>query len=171
MIYFTSDLHFGHDKILEYCPRPYENTGEMNVGLIERINSVVSDCDTLYILGDIAIGNMSKMQAQELISQIHGKKILIRGNHEKSYDESLFEEVCDYKEITYKNILFVLFHYPIEEWKNRECGSIHLHGHIHSSIRYNEKQKKNNILRYDVGIDANNCYPVSIEDIIRYFDL
>ena len=36
---------------------------------------------------------------------------------------------------------------------------------IHSKGDYNLQQKENGILRYDVGVDANNFCPVSIEYI------
>lgn len=42
---------------------------------------------------------------------------------------------------------------------------LHLHGHIHSKGDYNLQQKSDGILRYDVGVDANEFYPVSIEQV------
>jgi len=46
-----------------------------------------------------------------------------------------------------------------------------LHGHIHSKGDYNLQQKDEGILRYDVGIHANNYYPVLIEQIKDFFEL
>jgi len=62
-------------------------------------------------------------------------------------------------------------HYPLMMWKDMELGTIHLHGHIHSNKDYNQKQKENGLLRYDVGIDANDFKPVSVEEILGFFDL
>ena len=47
-------------------------------------------------------------------------------------------------------------------WPKSRYGSLHLHGHIHSKGDYNIKQRDAGILRYDVGIDANNYQPVSL---------
>ncbi len=41
MIYFTSDLHLGHEKTIEFSNRPFESVNEMNDKLIESINDVV----------------------------------------------------------------------------------------------------------------------------------
>ena len=35
-IWFTSDTHFFHDKIVEYSQRPFASVEEMNEGLIAR---------------------------------------------------------------------------------------------------------------------------------------
>ena len=44
-----------------------------------------------------------------------------------------------------------------------------LHGHQHNHKEYNTKNKQNGILRYDVGVDANDMAPVSAEEIIEFW--
>lgn len=34
--FFTSDTHFGHSAILNYCERPYKCVEDMNNDLIKR---------------------------------------------------------------------------------------------------------------------------------------
>ncbi len=53
MIYFTSDLHLGHEAVIRMQNRPFANADEMNRMLIENYNSVVHKNDTVYLLGDI----------------------------------------------------------------------------------------------------------------------
>ena len=48
-------------------------------------------------------------------------------------------------------------------------GSIDLHGHLHSYKDYNQQQRSNRILRYDALVDANNYYPVLLDDILDFF--
>ena len=72
-------------------------------------------------------------------------------------------------EITYQNTKFVLFHYPILEWNGYGKGAIALHGHQHNHKNYNIENRKAGILRYDVGVDANNMEPVSADEIINFF--
>ena len=52
-----------------------------------------------------------------------------------------------------------------------EHGAIHLHGHEHNSSVYNLQNKKEGIFRYDVGVDANNMAPISIEEILCFLEL
>lgn len=54
-IWFTSDLHLNHSKIIEYCNRPFSNIEEMNEMLINNWNSVVKPKDIVFCLGDIAL--------------------------------------------------------------------------------------------------------------------
>lgn len=171
MIYFTSDLHLGHENVLRFHHRPFADVQEMNRVLITNYNAVVRPEDTVYILGDLAY-KISVQDANALIAKLNGKKYLIRGNHDKNYDVSLFEEICDYKDVAACARHFALMHYPIMSWKQMHRGSIHLHGHIHSEgTDYNQENKNNGIRRYDVGVDANNYYPVSIEKILEFMSL
>ena len=168
MIYFTADLHLGHNAIIHMQDRPFDSVEQMNDTLIKNINSFVSDNDTLYILGDIA-HRLTVEKANELIKKINGKKILIRGNHDKEYDETLFEAIYDYLEINIDGIPFVLMHYPIRSWNKMKRGSIHLHGHIHSNEAYNYLNREEGLFQYDVGVDANDYYPVSEKQLIEFY--
>lgn len=172
MIYFSSDLHLNHKAVIYLSGRPFPNIDMMNHTLIDNINSTVGENDTLYLLGDISYRG-SKATAEELIGKIRCKNIyLCKGNHDRKYNPELFKEIVDYKEIHYGNELIVLMHYPLEEWKRSRHGSIHLHGHIHSKYgKYNTKMREKGIRRYDVGVDANNYKPVSIEDIVKFMSI
>ena len=167
MIYFTSDLHLGHRAAINMCDRPFADVDEMNRVLIENINARVKKHDTLYILGDIAhrtpVEDVNKM-----IAKINGKKILLRGNHDKKYDESLFEDVRDFLEVNFDGQQFSLMHYPMEEWPKSRHGSIHLHGHQHNKPEYNVAMREQGVRRYDVGVDANGYCPVSLQEILSF---
>ena len=47
-IWFSSDLHFSHDREFVWKERGFENVGEMNLTLIDNFNSIIHPCDTLY---------------------------------------------------------------------------------------------------------------------------
>ena len=102
MIYFTADLHLGHNAIIGMQDRPFETVEQMNKALIDNYNAIVRKNDTVYILGDIC-HRVTVDKANEFISKLKGKKILIKGNHDKVYDPELFEDICDFMTISMWN--------------------------------------------------------------------
>ena len=77
----------------------------------------------------------------------------------------------DYYELEYESNFFVLFHYPLEEWNKFYRGAYQLHGHQHNNSLYNYENLQKGLRRYDVGVDANNFKPVSIDEIIKFFEM
>lgn len=71
-IYFISDTHFNHKNIIKYCNRPFKDVEEMNKVLIENWNNTITDFNTIFHLGDVALTNESEMK--EIISKLKGKK-------------------------------------------------------------------------------------------------
>lgn len=172
MIFFTSDLHFYHEKIIRHTHRPFHDAEEMNQALIRKWNDRISPDDDIYILGDLTLKGTDL--ASYCLYALKGRKHLIRGNHDQfadspQFDRSLFASIRDYAEITCLNTRFVLFHYPILEWNGSRKGAVMLHGHQHNHRNYNMENRRNGILRYDVGVDANDMGPVSAEEILRFF--
>ena len=113
--YIISDTHFNHKKIIEMTKRPFKTITDMNVALINNWNKVVSNNDTIFVLGDFAFG--SKEMITAIVSKLNGRKILIMGNHdrrinksEKFWHECGFSEVYKYP-IIYKNKV-ILSHEP-----------------------------------------------------------
>ena len=170
MIYFTSDLHLGHAGIIPACLRPFATVEEMNETLIRNYNAVVGKEDTVYILGDLSY-KLSIDEIPKLLVRLNGKKILIRGNHDKRSCDNLYECATDFERISVEGMDITLMHYPLLTWPNRRRGAVHLHGHIHANVEYNETNRDLGIRRFDVGIDANNFFPVSAKQIREFFAL
>lgn len=174
MIYFTSDLHFFHGRLIQHVSRPFHNEEQMNKALIRNWNNKIKAEDEVYILGDFTMKGPEL--ASFILSQLKGKKYLIRGNHDQfaesaDFDISQFLWIKDYGEVVYQNTRFILFHYPIMEWNGYYKGTVNLHGHQHNHEDYNYRNLEQGILRYDVGVDANYMAPVSAEDIIAFFQM
>lgn len=170
MIYFTSDLHLGHNNMIKFRDRPFHNVSEMNTTLLKNINNTCSKRDMLFILGDIAYQQPVE-QTEEQLSSLKPTLVLIRGNHDKAYNPKLFHTIKDYCEIKVYHRKVILSHYPFLEWDGMLRGAVHLHGHQHNYEKYNIDMRNQKILRYDVGVDANYGVPVSIEQIFQYFHL
>jgi calcineurin-like phosphoesterase family protein len=161
-IWFTADLHFLHPKIVQICDRP-TTIEEHDEWLLARINSKVNKHDTLYIIGDVSMA--SKEKTEKILHKVNGNKILILGNHDNNIDKStLFGEIKQIKNFTfsspsYPNIHIVLCHYPIASWERKVHGSWHLYGHTHNRFQ-------NSGLSFDVGVDAQDYYPISLEEVM-----
>lgn len=144
MNFYISDLHlFCKSQTKQganYDNRPFETTGEMHDYILKRWNARVTNADTVYILGDIALRG-SNGPLIGLVAQLKGKKVLIKGNHDDVRDyryAMLFDEIVDYKELT-ENVngkaqKLVLSHYPILMWNGQHRGTILLYGHTHNSV-------------------------------------
>lgn len=168
MTHFISDTHFNHAGSLKWnngATRPqFSSVEEMNQTMINNWNSVVTDSDEVYHLGDFAY-RCSKQEAEKIWWQLNGKKHLIKGNHDHG-DIDLWESVSDIKELIVLNSkgcnqLIVLCHYPIFSWKNMIHESWHLHGHVHGSMQELNKEIK----RHDCSVEVNNYTPISLEQI------
>lgn len=176
MIYFTSDLHFYHKNIIKYSPafRNYENAEEMNEKLIELWNSVVIPEDTVYNLGDLSMAANTK-KIIEVAKMFNGKHFLILGNHDHSIKKDkeklmamtkddgnkMFEDIRDYKFLTFPGIQIVLSHYPMVAWEGMQQGSIMLHGHLHDYI----SEVKGKIL--NVGFDLHGKL-LSLNEVLDF---
>lgn len=173
MVFFSSDSHLGHNKEFLYTPRGFKSIEEHNAAIIANWNSVVTDEDTVYVLGDLVLGDIE--EGMRLLKQLKGKIIVIKGNHDSSTklqrymeeDNNIQEWYYAY-ELKYKKYYFWLSHYKTEtanydDDKPWAKHLINLHGHSHSS----EKFEYGNPYQYNVALDAHNNFPVSIEQILE----
>jgi len=166
MIYVTSDIHFLHKSILNFCPvsRPFADVDEMNEAIVTNWNKTIQPDDLTYILGDITFGRISL--TIDLLQRLNGRKILIKGNHDhdalrKEAFRNCFESIHDYLELKYNGNLICMFHYPIHSWNKKHYNSIMLHGHLHG----NTVDIDGKIM--DVGMDTNRCHPYLLDDVIE----
>ena len=164
--FITSDIHFSHRRIMEFCPesRPFKDVEEMDNKIVEIWNSMIGENDLTYILGDVAFCNAEK--AAKLVNRLNGRKILIRGNHDSKTSKDkrfldCFENIRDYLRFVHNGQLIVLFHYPIFEWDQMHRGAIHFHGHLHARPTGVEGRI------FDVAMDGNNCIPYNMDDLIK----
>ena len=168
-VWFTSDLHFGHDKEFVWKARGFNSVAEMNESIIKNLNMCVNEQDTLYILGDLALCPIE--EAKYWLSQIKCKNIVvIVGNHDTDTRVKLYEEL-GFKvqfgaRLRYDKYHFFLSHYPTLTANPGEdkltLAHINLFGHIHAKTW----EAQHTRFAYHVGVDTHNCYPVEIDTII-----
>lgn len=176
-IFFTSDTHFGHSKIIEYCKRPFSSIEEHDRALIQNWNNTVGQDDTVFHLGDFAYGNSQFIA--NIIKQLNGNIILIKGNHDlKNMNPTLyniFSDVVYQARILIDKQTVYLNHFPFLCFDHGDINlykdnySIQLFGHVHSGPLTSSKDvSRLNILfptQYDVGVDNNNYTPISWADV------
>lgn len=176
MIYFTSDLHFGHSNIIRYDNRPFNTVTSMDLSLIENWNKTVTPLDTTYILGDISW--YGEARTIEILKKLNGEKILIKGNHDKVTRgvAAQFKEVTDYKELHFEeNVHVVLCHYPIVFFNRRHYGAYMFYGHVHVSTDYQFCESYKREIRemggkcnmFNVGCMLYNYTPQTFAQIIQ----
>ncbi len=178
--FYIADWHYDHINCIRFDNRPYNNISEMNTDLINKWNSVVSNEDTVYILGDMFWCKAE--QAIQVLDQLKGNKILIKGNHDRCHDnkfKSKFIKIVDYLEIDDNGRKVVLCHYPIPCFKNHFYGWYHLYGHVHTSFEWNimESIKRDMTTLYDKQCQMYNCgcmlpymnyTPRTLDEIINF---
>ncbi|MBO4847096.1 MAG: metallophosphoesterase [Lachnospiraceae bacterium] len=173
--YYIADLHFAHANIIRHCNRPFPDVETMDQTLINNWNEVVTDNDTVYILGDFCFTR--KVPPNIYLNQLKGKKILIAGNHDQAILERGtypgFDQIHDYLMIqdVIRNTRYrvALFHYPMVEWDGYFKNSIHLYGHIHNNTDNDAyKHMKSVKNAYNVGADILDFRPRTLDEVIRY---
>lgn len=172
MIYFTSDLHFNHNKSFLYASRGFDSVEDMNTAIISNWNRVVDADDVVYVLGDLMLGDLNK--GLECMRALNGKIVVVRGNHDtdsriEAYRTQLDNviEVCDAKYLKYGKYHFYLTHFPCLtsnlEKESLSQGTLNLSGHTHSSKKFFYDLP----YVYNVACDAHDCTPVSVDEIIQ----
>jgi calcineurin-like phosphoesterase family protein len=149
-VFFTSDLHLGHDKIRGYCGRPFLCREEMDNVIISSINETVGQNDILYIIGDFCHKGGTALSYRERIvcENVH----IILGNHdEPTKFISGFSSVTHQKMILYKNQKIFMCHYPMRSWASSYRKSWMLYGHVHG--RLHREDIDSGSLTLDVGVD------------------
>lgn len=113
-IFFTSDLHFGHAKVIEYSNRPFKSVEEMDERLIKNWNQQAGPEDTIIVVGDFFMYH-KKEKLREIMSRLNGYKILVRGNHDMTAPEMFnigFHHVCESMTMRIANETVNISHYP-----------------------------------------------------------
>lgn len=185
--YITSDTHFNHrsfvgDDSLVSTRKHFKDINDMNQTIINEINSVVKNNDTLYHLGDISLGG-KPADVLELLRVINGQLIIVKGNHDNSKllkyleknnyklpndrDKFIIHQVGTI--IKRNGKAYYLTHYPMNIGEGREnLRTIHGHIHEHPSPYLNG---------LNVGIDSPELpgdepfgKPIKLEDAMEILE-
>lgn len=189
---FTSDTHFGHRNIINLSNRPFNDVTHMNEMLVVNWNTVVCPDETVFHLGDVALGPIR--ESLQYIKRLNGTKFQIVGNHDRNFylakrsgglepyewdDEYMaagFSDVKSNLHITLSNGMDVnLSHFPYDGDSHDgdrftgarlpDDGRVLIHGHTHSTGNPVSRSKAGT-LQIHVGVDAWGFRPVSEDEVI-----
>ena len=164
-VYVTSDTHYWHKAVIQYCNRPFANTYEMNQELVKRWNSRISHKDHVFHVGDFAFG--SRKMILEILDALNGNIYLIKGNHDRKITGDIEKRFVWVKSdflTSLDNVPVHFYHFPVEYWNKAHYGGWMLHGHSHGLKTPGRR-------RIDVGVDTNNYYPYHIEEIREHMNM
>jgi calcineurin-like phosphoesterase family protein len=178
-VWLTADLHLGHANIIRYCKRPFPDVATMNDGLVDRWNRTVSGGDTVWVLGDVALGPIDR--TLDLVDRLTGRKVLVAGNHDRCWEgrgpgwqawrqrylDAGFAEVHQGEvALRVEGVEVTACHFPYRgdsqdedrypEHRPVDRGGWLLHGHVHDRWRQRGRM-------INVGVDVWDYRPVSGE--------
>ncbi|WP_067201056.1 metallophosphoesterase family protein [Microbacterium sp. XT11] len=161
--FYTSDLHFRHRRVAEL--RGFgEDVERHDRTIAEAWNEIVEPEDTVYVLGDVAVSDVSRALA--ILKALPGKKHLVSGNHDPVHPMhrrtfarwmprflEVFDTVSPFLRRRIGGHQVLLSHFPYAEYgegphrggaeasrhdqyRLPDMGLPILHGHTHQPERY-----------------------------------
>lgn len=183
-VFFTSDLHFGHENVLQFDNRPFASVEEMDEELIRRWNAKVGKGDLVYVLGDL-IWKTRNEDAADIIKRLNGQVFLVKGNHDKFLHNAKAKNALAGLEkyhsinVTLKDGSVrrcILSHFFIPLYDGHRYNAIHLHGHSHNTDEHFQELEMIEYLRskghnpqiFNVGCMHWNYEPVTLDEILEF---
>lgn len=157
-IFTTSDTHFSHKNIIQYCERPFKDVCKMNDVLITNWNFVVGPNDIIIHVGDFGLGPV--LQLQDICSQLNGYKILIKGNHDRNASTMKqigFNEIHNMWNLNVDEKVFHFQHYPPQPKDVFPYCDYFIYGHTHNHSGSNHPKTLN------VCVENTNYTPIPLE--------
>ncbi|KKN48865.1 hypothetical protein LCGC14_0648700 [marine sediment metagenome] len=134
----------------------------MDTILLRNLRERIKPNDTLYFLGDLTFKEKVVHEFFEIFEDI--KIYYIIGNHDSSKVVDEARKYCisisHLKDIKVIDQSITLCHYAMRVWKESHYNSWQLYGHSHSNLKSIGKQ-------HDIGVDNNNFFPLSYEDLVE----
>ena len=149
----------------------------MNRALIDNWNETVAENDTVWVLGDFALGKIA--ETLPLVAELSGRKILLAGNHDRCWaghrrraeawtarylDAGFGEVVQGSARLDIGGHTVIACHFPyrgdshgqdrFREHRPVDEGAWLLHGHVHDRWTQNGRM-------INVGVDATGFRPIS----------
>lgn len=168
----TSDTHFFHRHICQYCPGRLDwcdgTVPDHNEKLIEAWNKVVDPGEVVLHLGDFSFGKVA--ETRELRKRLNGRIVMALGNHDRGVDgmKNVLQpdDIWGYRILMVRRDggLVVGRHVPYDFTKiELERAVTCYHGHVHD--RAYDDPGENTFL---AGVDIFGPRPYGLDDLFLF---
>lgn len=164
--YVISDLHYGHENIIDYCNRPFDDVDEMNETLVNNWNSTVGDDDVVIFLGDLAMWGHDA--AVSCFNKLNGQIVFVEGNHDDVDEDSAPFPIVKSCEISHGKYHFYCEHNPENVDVTKYDWLIHGHTHNNNIRKFPFINIDNN--RINVSAELLGYTPISLDDLCTLLD-
>ena len=100
---------------------------------------------------------MEKCKGNQYINRLNGNHVFLKGSHDYWLPWNKSQQIWEKK---FPSCYVVVCHYSMRTWARSHYNSIQLYGYSHGRLPTVGKQ-------YDVGVDNNNLFPVSLNEILQ----
>lgn len=174
--WFISDTHLGHYNILKFIVeggerlRPeFDSLEEMHECIFQNWAERVKPGDTVYHLGDVALGKLGR-SVMKRINTLPGNKRLIRGNHDlyndREYYDAGFQKIYGVRQLNGVWLTHVPMHTQ-SAYAERCIGNIH--GHLHSYVILKKSPYSNTTIQdlkyFNASVERIGYKPIALETI------
>lgn len=159
--WLITDTHFYHEVLVEAGKRPAGFTDR----ILRNWKYVLAAQDRTIHLGDVIFYKYPQLQG--LLGTIPGKKVLVRGNHDRKTDHwylrNGFDAVCDM--LVLGDVLFS--HKPVMVFPDGVTCNVH--GHWHAD---NHRADEKNVAWYDprkhfkLALEETDYQPVQLQEFL-----
>ena len=143
---------------MKYCERPFSDIYTQEKVFLENHNLVVRPGDTVVYAGDIG---WDREGVECALKNMNGQIIFVLGNHDKKFIPIIRKytiKVCDRYEFKIEKQDITVSHYAMRVWNKSHYGAYQIYAHSHGGLPPIGFQ-------HDCGVDNNNFFPVSFEQL------
>lgn len=167
-IFVTSNQQFGRKGAIKEYKRPFDDVEDMNISLVDAWNSVVSDGDIVYVLGNFA---WDPETLEVVVSELNGNIIVMSGEYDKAT-----QEVADMQSIVDIDYLHntieeypegnaIMSYWPLSEWHGKQKGAYSIIGYPGEKYKTNHRT---NVI--NCACDFWDFKPIEVSKIMQLLD-
>ena len=168
-LFVTSNQQFGRPGAINAYKRPFKSVDEMNEYMFNQWNSVVSEGDIVFVLGNLA---WDPEITEEVVAKLNGNIYAMQGEWDRS-----IKDITDIRGGGTVKLKYltegikmlasqdsVLSYWPLTEWPRKKKGYVSFIGHPAKKYKSNHTDKIVN-----VQCDRWDFKPIEIKSMVTLY--